>query len=280
VTAHFVSRDGHARGSETADILIAADGIHSAVRRKFYPDEGMPKWNRVTLWRSTAMLPSFPLTGTMLWSGHSRQKFVAYPIEQDPRSGETLLNWICDLKAEDGDTPAKEDWNRRGDPKDILGPFADWRWPGIDVPAIIGAASGIYEFPMVDRDPLPRWTFGRATLIGDAAHPMYPIGSNGATQAIIDARALAFHLRRSGEVEAGLAAYEAERREATSRIVLMNRAQGPDKVMDLAEERAPDLDDDLDARLPMSERAAIAAEYKRVAGFDPAALNAKASYST
>jgi 5-methylphenazine-1-carboxylate 1-monooxygenase len=279
VTAHFAGRQGVARGSETTDLLIAADGIHSAVRRKFYPGEGMPRWNQVTLWRSTVQLPSYPLQGTMLWSGHSRQKFVAYPIEQDPQSGETLLNWICDLKAEDGETPAKEDWNRRGDPQDILGPFADWRWPGIDVPAIIGAASGVYEFPMVDRDPLPRWTFGRATLIGDAAHPMYPIGSNGATQAIIDARALAFHLRRSSSLDAGLAAYEAERRDATSRIVLMNRAQGPDKVMDLAEARAPEPGDDLDALLPMSERAAIAAEYKRVAGFDPAALNAKQSYS-
>ncbi|MGZ3377028.1 MAG: flavin-dependent oxidoreductase [Phenylobacterium sp.] len=279
VTAHFAGRDGEARGTETADLLIAADGIHSAVRRKFYPGEGMPKWNQVTLWRSTVRLPAYPLAGTMLWSGHSRQKFVAYPIEHDPQSGETLLNWICDLKAEGGETPAKEDWNKRGDPKDILGPFSDWRWPGIDVPAIIGAASAIYEFPMVDRDPLPRWTFGRATLIGDAAHPMYPIGSNGATQAIIDARALAFHLRRSENVDAGLSSYEAERREATSRIVLMNRAQGPDKVMDLAQARAPLPGDDLDARLPVAERAEIAAEYKRVAGFDPAALNAKPSYS-
>ena len=121
---------------------------------------------------------------------------------------------------------------------------------------------------MVDRDPLPRWTFGRATLIGDAAHPMYPIGSNGATQAIIDARALAFHLRTCSDspgFDGGLAAYEAERREATARIVLMNRAQGPDKVMDLAQERAPNPGDDLNARLPMAERAAIAAEYKKVA---------------
>jgi len=280
VTAHFASRGGAgAAGAETADLLVAADGIHSTVRRTFYPGEGMPRWNRVTLWRSTAMLPSFPPGPTMLWAGHSRQKFVAYPIGHDPRSGETLLNWICDLKAEGGETPAREDWNRRGDPEDILPAFADWRWPGVDVPAMIAAAGAIYEFPMVDRDPLPRWTFGRATLIGDAAHPMYPIGSNGATQAVIDARALAFHLRRSSDVDSGLAAYEAERREATSRIVLLNRAQGPDKVMDLAQERAPNPEDDLDARLPMSERAAIAAEYKRVAGFDPATLNAKPSYS-
>jgi len=281
VTAAFAGRDGQARASETADLLIAADGIHSAVRRRFYPHEGLPKWNGVTLWRSTVRLPAYPLQGTMLWAGHSRQKFVAYPIEHDARSGETLLNWICDLKRDEGETPAREDWNRRGDPGEILGPFADWRWPGANVPAIIAAAQDIFEFPMVDRDPLPRWTFGRATLIGDAAHPMYPIGSNGATQAIIDARALAFHLRRAdGDIEAGLAAYEAERREATARIVLMNRGQGPDKVMDLAHERAPNPGDDLDAALPIAARAAIAAEYKKVAGFDPAALAQKASYST
>ncbi len=279
VAAKFVSRGGGVAESVTTDLLIAADGIHSAIRRKFYPNEGMPKWNRVTLWRSTLQLSHYALGPSMLWAGHSRQKFVAYPIKHDPASGETLLNWICDLRADSGDTPGKEDWNKRGDPADILPAFANWRWSGVDVPEIIRSAGSIYEFPMVDRDPIPRWTFGRVTLIGDAAHPMYPIGSNGATQAIIDARALAYHLRTAGGVEEGLAAYEAERREATSRIVLMNRAQGPDKVMDIAEERAPEPGDDLDARFPMSERAAIAAAYKKVAGFDPAVLNAKPSYT-
>lgn len=279
VTAHFSSRTGAAVETETADLLIAADGIHSAVRRKFYPNEGVPKWNRVTLWRSTVRLPHFAMGPSMLWAGHSRQKFVAYPIQHDPETGETLLNWICDLKAEGGDAPGKEDWNKRGEPADILSPFADWRWPGIDVPEIIRSASSIYEFPMVDRDPIPRWSFGRVTLIGDAAHPMYPIGSNGATQAVIDARALAYHVRTAASADAALAAYEAERREATSRIVLMNRAQGPDKVMDLAQERAPNPGDDLDALLPLAERAAIAAGYKKVAGFDPTALNAKPSYT-
>lgn len=279
VTAQFTSRAGGDAAVESFDLLIAADGIHSAVRRKFYPGEGMPKWNRVTLWRSTVRLPEFAMGRSMLWAGHSRQKFVAYPIHQDPESGETLLNWICDLKAESGDTPGREDWNKRGEPEAILPAFADWRWSGIDVPEIIRGASSIYEFPMVDRDPIPRWTFGRVTLIGDAAHPMYPIGSNGATQAVIDARALAYHVRTAVSMDAALAGYEAERREATSRIVLMNRAQGPDKVMDLAQERAPNPGDDLDALLPMAERAAIAADYKKVAGFDPTALNAKPSYT-
>ena len=147
------------------------------------------------------------------------------------------------------------------------------------MPAIIRASGDIYEFPMVDRDPLPRWTFGCTTLLGDAAHPMYPVGSNGATQGVIDARVIAFHLSSAPNVETALARYEEERREATARIVLMNRAQGPDKVMDLAEERAPTREHDLDAVLPHAERAEIAAGYKKVAGFDPASLNARPSYS-
>lgn len=280
VTAQFVDRaSGRPLGSAFGDVLIAADGIHSAVRRKFYPLEGMPKWNRVTLWRSTTRAPDMAGGRRMTWAGHSRQKFVSYPIRHDAATGETLLNWICDLKAETGDTPGREDWNKKGDPDVLRAAFGDWRWPGTDVPAIVGASGDIYEFPMVDRDPLPRWTFGRTTLLGDAAHPMYPIGSNGATQGIIDARVIAFHLATAPDIETALSRYEAERREATGRIVLMNRAQGPDKVMDLAEERAPTPEHDLDAALPHHERAEIAAEYKKVAGFDPAILNARRSYS-
>ncbi|HEV2362908.1 MAG TPA: flavin-dependent oxidoreductase [Caulobacteraceae bacterium] len=280
VAVRFVDRRG-GRPLETvrADLLVGADGIHSAVRRRFYPSEGMPKWNGVTLWRSTTRLAA-PLAGrSMIWAGHSRRKFVAYPIAHDPATGETLLNWVCDLKGEGGETPPREDWNRKGDRRILLQRFADWAWQGIDVPAIVGAAGDIFEFPMADRDPLPRWSFGPVTLIGDAAHPMYPIGSNGATQGVIDGRALAFHLARTGGVETALAAYEAERRPATSRIVLMNRELGPDQVMELAEQRAPTPAHDLDALLPMAERAAIAAHYKRVAGVDPAALAARASYS-
>lgn len=279
VSARFASRAGTGEEVEEADLLIGADGIHSALRRKFYPHEGRPRWNGVTLYRSTVRLPRFDPGPAMIWAGHSRQKFVAYPIERDAASGEVLLNWICDLKGAEGLTPAKEDWNRRSDGRSILEHFAGWRWPGVDVPAIIAGAGEIFEFPMVDRDPLPNWTFGRTTLIGDAAHPMYPIGSNGATQGIIDGRALAYHLASHAAPEAGLAAYEADRREATSRIVLMNRAQGPDKVMDLAQARAPDPADDLDASLPMAERAAVAAEYKRIAGFDPVQLGRRSSYT-
>ena len=277
VQMRFADRANGAVTSVEADLLIGADGIHSAVRRHYYPDEGAPRWNGITLWRSTSPVVA-PLGGqAMIWAGWSAQKFVAYPIGPDPVTGLHRLNWICDLKRDEAGAPPPRDWNRPGDRDDFLPPFAGWRWPGIDVPAIVAASGPIYEFPMVDRDPLPRWTFGRVTLMGDAAHPMYPIGSNGATQGILDARVMAFHLAACATVDDALARYEADRREATARIVLMNRAQGPDRVLDLAAERLRTPGAALATALPMAERAEIAAGYKATAGFDPAVLNARPS---
>jgi 5-methylphenazine-1-carboxylate 1-monooxygenase len=280
VTAHFRDRDGaRSLGSVEADLMICADGLHSQARAQFYPNEGRPKWNGVTLWRSTSRTGKLLGGRSMLWAGHSRQKFVAYPIGYDPQTGETLLNWVCDLKRGEGGAPPPEDWNSAGDPADFLPQFEGWKWPGVDVKALVRSSGEIFVYPMVDRDPLPRWMHGRTTLIGDAAHPMYPIGSNGATQGVLDGRVLAFHLATAPSVEDALARYEAERRPATARIVEMNRAQGPDRVMDLAEDRAPNVDDDLDRLLPMAERRAISEDYKKAAGFDPEALNRRASYS-
>jgi 2-polyprenyl-6-methoxyphenol hydroxylase-like FAD-dependent oxidoreductase len=276
VEARSADRVRGAETSVTADLLIGADGIHSAVRRRFYPDEGMPPWNVITLWRSTSPVAA-PMGGkAMIWASWSGQKFVAYPIGRDPDTGAEGLNWICDLKRAEADTPPPRDWNRAGNRADFLPLFASWRWAGIDVPAIIAAVGPIYEFPMVDRDPLPQWTFGRVTLLGDAAHPMYPIGSNGATQGIIDDRVLAWHLAKAATVEQALAGYEADRREATARIVLMNRQQGPDRVLDLARERLAGGGNLADV-LPAKERQSIADSYKRTAGFDPAVLNERAS---
>jgi 2-polyprenyl-6-methoxyphenol hydroxylase-like FAD-dependent oxidoreductase len=214
----------------------------------------------------------------MLWCGHADQKFIAYPIAVEP-SGEVLLNWVCDLRTATPGTPADENWNREADPSLLLERFADWRWAGLDVPAIVAANRTVYEFPMVDRDPLPRWSFGRVTLAGDAAHAMYPIGSNGATQGIIDARALAYCLATVADPVAALARYEDLRREATTRIVLGNRAQGPDVVLELARQRAPDASVDLATVLSVAERSEIAGAYKRLAGFDPATLAARRSFT-
>jgi 2-polyprenyl-6-methoxyphenol hydroxylase-like FAD-dependent oxidoreductase len=260
-----------------ADVAIGADGIHSTLRRQLYPAEGRPKWNGVSLFRSTTRMPKGSFGPRMLWAGHTDQKFIAYPIGLD--GGEVLLNWVCDLRTgKPGDEPF-EDWNRTAERDRLIPRYRDWVWDGVDIPAILAASGEVYEFPMVDRDPLPRWSFGRVTLAGDAAHPMYPIGSNGATQAIIDARALAYHIAKSPDPVTALRRYEEARRQPTSRIVLGNRAQGPDQVLELARQRAGDRSVDLDEAVPMAERAEIAAGYKRLAGFDPAVLNARESWS-
>ncbi len=277
--ARFVDRSTGQATAVEADVLIGADGIHSAVRRQFYPDEGSPRWNGITLWRSTSLVRA-PMGGkAMIWAGRSAQKFVAYPIGKDPETGLDLLNWICDLKVTEDDAPPPRDWNRLGTRADFLPRFANWQWAGVNVPEIVNASGPIYEFPMIDRDPVTKWTFGRATLMGDAAHPMYPIGSNGATQGIIDARVFAWHLAKAASVEEALTGYEADRRETTARIVLMNRQQGPDRVLDLAAERLQGSAGTLEQLLPMAERAAIAQSYKQGAGFDPGVLNTSPSFS-
>ena len=280
VQLDFADREtGAPQGSVEADVVIGADGIHSAVRRQFYPHEGIPKWSGVSLFRGTTVLPKGQVGALMHWTGHSRQKFAGYPISIDPHGGEMLFNWICDLKtAEAGSTP-REDWNRRVDREPLLPRYAGWQWPGIDVPRIVAAAGDVFEFPMVDRDPLPAWTHGRVTLAGDAAHPMYPIGSNGATQGILDARSLAYHLATAPDADEALSRYEADRREATSRIVLTNRAHGPDKVLEIAAARAADPATDLDAVFPLAERTQIAQDYKHIAGFDPVLLKQRRSYT-
>jgi 2-polyprenyl-6-methoxyphenol hydroxylase-like FAD-dependent oxidoreductase len=268
-------------GTARGDAVVAADGIHSSIRAQWFPEEGSPRWNGAILWRAVAEHPPYLTGRTMLQAGTSEQKFVCYPIREATPEHPALINWIAERRVDPSIPWAREDWNRPGRVEDFLPLFAGWNWPWLSVPSLIRAAPAVWEFPMVDRDPLPRWTHGRATLLGDAAHPMYPIGSNGASQAILDARILAFHLATAGDAEAGLAAYEAERRPATAAIVQANRGAGPDQVLDLAEQRAPGGFGAAgrDAFLPHAELEAIAAGYKRMAGFDPATLNARQSFS-
>lgn len=249
------------------DVLIASDGIHSAARALMYPDEGMPTWNGVTIWRGTSRGPSYMTGGSIVKAGNTRQKFIVYPISRpDPVTGHVLLNWIADLHTPDRPYLTREDWNRPGQLADFLPAFEDWKFPWLDVPQTIRAAEAVFEFPMVDRDPLPHWSRGRSTLLGDAAHPMYPIASNGATQAILDARQLADSLSGFADPIAALADYESRRLPPTAAIVAMNRAQGPDVLLDLVEMRAPDGFQRIEDVLPPAELADILDRYKQAAG--------------
>ncbi|MFN4088468.1 MAG: flavin-dependent oxidoreductase [Alphaproteobacteria bacterium] len=277
VVAVFAARDGSER-RVAADVLVGADGIHSAVRGFLHPGEGPPKWNGRILWRAVTEAEPFLSGRSMVMAGHQNQKFVCYPIcRATAARGRSLVNWIAELSVPDRVLADREDWNRRGDLCDFLPRFENWDFGWLQAPDLIRGADAVYEFPMVDRDPLERWTEGRATLLGDAAHPMYPIGSNGASQAILDARTLAWHLAMARDPDAGLAAYEADRRPATARIVLANRANGPEQSMQLVEERAPAGFADIRDVVSREELEAIAAGYKRLAGFDVAALNERAS---
>jgi 2-polyprenyl-6-methoxyphenol hydroxylase-like FAD-dependent oxidoreductase len=249
--------------------LIGADGIHSVVRRTLYPDEGEPLFSGRLLWRATSLGRPFLGGRTMIMAGHANQKFVAYPICPLAESrGEALINWVAELYVGGGKPPIRRDWNRKAEKAVFAPAFQTWRFPWLDVPALIESAEEVFEFPMTDRDPVPRWSFGRVTLLGDAAHPMYPIGSNGASQAILDADALALALARHANVEEALRIYERERLEPTAEIVRSNRRQGPEIVMQIVEERAPNGFDRLEDVIGQQELEEIAQRYKRIAGFD------------
>src|SRR6185369_12339674 len=206
----------------------------------FYPDEGLPKWNGAIMWRGVTEGRPFLSCASIVKAGWTAQKFIVYPISRrHANEGRALLNWIADLHTDNTDLASREDWNRPGNLADFLPQFADWKFPWLDVPQVIRDASAVFEFPMVDRDPLPRWSHGRVTLLGDAAHPMYPIASNGASQAILDAQSLAQSLRDIPDPVQALRDYEGKRLPPTAEIVRLNRQQGPDVILDMVHERAP-----------------------------------------
>ena len=282
VTARFVHRrTGEARGVAEGRLLIACDGIHSAVRALLVPGEGPPLWNGALLWRGVTEAPPYLDGATMIMAGHEFQKFVCYPISREARDrGRAVLNWVAELKFKPDHGWRREDWNRPGRLDEFLPKFESWRFDWLDIPALIRGAPGCYEYPMVDRDPLARWSHGPVGLLGDAAHPMYPIGSNGASQAILDARVLTREIQARGATPEALDAYEAERNPATARIVLANRGNGPETVMQLVEARAPDGYGRIEDVLSAEELESAAASYKRLAGFDRETLNARPSLVT
>ena len=278
VTARFERREGHDDVVVTGDVLIGADGIHSTVRRKFYPDEGPPSWNGLMLWRGAVEGKPFLTGRSMIIAGGMNAKFVCYPIFNDPHApGTTLINWAVVARIGDGSTPPprREDWSRLGNREELMehvdGVFT---LDVVDPVAIINSTVDFYEYPMCDRDPVEHWSFGRVTLLGDAAHPMYPVGSNGASQAVLDARCLADLLAGcKGDVAGALKAYEAERLPMTAEIVRTNRKGGPEQVIDLVEERAPDGFEKLDDVATHEELEAVVRGYASLAKFSQSDVN-------
>jgi 2-polyprenyl-6-methoxyphenol hydroxylase-like FAD-dependent oxidoreductase len=254
------------RASVAADVVIACDGINSALRKQFVPDDkiafaGINTWRGITRRKPILDGRTYMRVGSIVTG-----KIVIYPIVDDiDGHGNQLINWMAEITQ---DTVSQNDWNKAGNLDDFFDIYKDWKFDWLDVAQMIRDADQILEYPMVDKDPIPRWTFGRVTLAGDAAHPMYPRGSNGAAQSAIDARTLADFLASSADPRDGLTSYEGARRDVTANIVRTNRAHPPDFINIKVEELTGDKPfDDLDKYITQDELRALSENYKKIAGF-------------
>jgi 2-polyprenyl-6-methoxyphenol hydroxylase-like FAD-dependent oxidoreductase len=258
--------DGSAHAPVKADVVIACDGVNSAVRKIFYPDETVA-FTGINTWRGVTRREPILDGRTYMRIGSIKTgKIVIYPIVDDvDGSGDQLINWIAEIET---DRNQRNDWNQPGDRQDFLPIYEGFKFDWLDVAQLIRDADTVLEYPMVDKDPVERWTFGRVTFAGDAAHPMYPRGSNGSAQALIDVRTLADLLATSDDARAAFAAYEAERRPATADVVRTNRVSPPDIINLKVEELVGDRPfDNLDDHISQAELRRLSDEYKRIAGF-------------
>ena len=276
VTVHFTgAAAAEGMPPQRGMVAIGCDGIHSVVRKQLYPDEGDPIYSGVNMWRGATWWTPFLTGESFVRAGWLESgKMIIYPIRnRRDAQGRQLVSWVGEFY-----TPKfkRRDWNRAGELKDFIHVFEDWKFDWLDVPALIRNAESILEYPMVDQEPLPRWSYGRISLLGDAAHPMVPRGSNGAGQAILDAVALAECLRQADPVEA-LKLYEARRLEATANIVRTNRKNPPDAILREVYLRTGDKPfRNIDEVISREELVALTSGYAKVAGYDHETLAAKA----
>jgi 5-methylphenazine-1-carboxylate 1-monooxygenase len=269
----LVGPDG-TRSEADADLLIGADGIRSAIRATMYPNEGAPVPSEMIMYRGMTWSRAFRAGRTMMVAGDDQRRFVCYPVAHSRTDRDrVLVNWVAGV-------PGTVDRDRRCTPRDVLAHFDGWRFAEVDLAGIVAATHEIFVYPMVDRPPLPRWTFGRATLLGDAAHPMYPMGSNGATQAIIDARAVAHSLASQGDPGPALERFEQVRRPVVTAVQAAGRMHGPEAAITLAHHRAPNGFATVGQVITEHELREISERYATIGGFDVQTVNAGSPWGT
>ncbi|MEP2532174.1 flavin-dependent oxidoreductase [Shimia sp.] len=274
VAALIDMADGTQR-RETGALLIGADGIHSAIRAQMHPDQPAIHWGGALMWRGTTRFKPARTGSSFIGLGTDRQRMVIYPISPpDPETGEAEVNWIAEVTVDTTEDWQKSGWFRQVAIDDFVHHFNDWTYDWLDVPAMIRGADIAFENPMIDRDPIPTWQDGSVVLMGDAAHAMYPTGSNGASQAIIDARTLGAVLLDHGITARALAAYNDKLCGPVSELILRNRGAGPFGLLAMVDARCGGMFDNIDDVIPPQERADFMAKYKAAAGFAIDTLNA------
>jgi 2-polyprenyl-6-methoxyphenol hydroxylase-like FAD-dependent oxidoreductase len=273
VTARIEHADGST--AETAGaLLIGADGIHSAVRAQMHPDQPPIHWGGAVMWRGTTWAKPIRTGASFVGLGTHRQRMVFYPISHpDPRTGLSMINWIAEVTLDNSEGWKQAGWFRQVPTSDFVHHFERWIWDWLDVPALIRGADGAFENPMIDRDPVPTWRDGPVALLGDAAHAMYPTGSNGGSQAIVDARVLGAAIVEHGVTPEALAAYDGKLCGPISQLILRNRGAGPFGLLNIVDERCGGTFDNIDDVIPPKERAEFMAGYKAAAGFAIESLN-------
>jgi len=258
----------------TGALLIGADGIHSAIRAQMHPAQPPIHWGGAVMWRGTTWAKPIRTGSSFVGLGTHRQRIVFYPISHpDPQTGLSMINWIAEVTMDNNEGWKQSGWFRQVPAGDFVHHFADWIWDWLDVPALIRQAGSAFENPMIDRDPVPTWRDGPVALLGDAAHAMYPTGSNGGSQAIVDARVLGAAMVEHGVTAEALAAYDAKLCGPVSQLVLRNRGAGPFGLLNLVDERCGGTFDNIDDVIPPKERADFMAAYKAAAGFAIESLN-------
>jgi 2-polyprenyl-6-methoxyphenol hydroxylase-like FAD-dependent oxidoreductase len=258
-----------------AKLLVGADGLHSAVRAQMHPRQPPIHWGGAIMWRG--MTPGVPIRSgaSFVGLGTHRHRVVFYPISHPDRTtGLATINWIAEITLDNSKGLRDGDWNKRVPLDSFIHHFEDWKYDWLDVPAMLRGTDEVFEYPMIDRDPVPTWVDGRVALLGDAAHVMYPTGSNGASQAIVDARVLGAAMLEHGVTEAALQAYDRKLCAEISAVVLRNRGAGPFGLLNLLDERCGGVFDDIDAVIPPHERDEFMSRYRSAAGFAMDRLNA------
>jgi 2-polyprenyl-6-methoxyphenol hydroxylase-like FAD-dependent oxidoreductase len=273
VSAHIEHADGSV-SEENGALLIGADGIHSAVRAQMHPAQPPIHWGGAIMWRGTTWGKPIRSGSSFVGLGTHRQRMVFYPISHpDPQTGLSIINWIAEVTLDNSEGWKQSGWFRQVSTDDFIHHFADWIWDWLDVPALIRQADTVFENPMIDRDPVPTWRDGAVALLGDAAHAMYPTGSNGGSQAVVDARILGAAMVEHGVTQQALAAFDEKLCGPISQLILRNRGAGPFGLLNMVDERCGGRFDNIDDVIPPAERTEFMAGYKAAAGFAIEKLN-------